>query len=303
MKPICFAPCLIILVGLFWPIIHSPVPNTGSEYQTQQNNFPFNPSTDFNSQNDLAADVLLSSHTCIREHGAIIRSATDKKKLALIFTGGDFSDGGSTIRKVLKEEKIPGSFFFTGDFYRNPSNSNLIFGLITEGHYLGPHSDKHLLYCSWKDREVTLITKQEFVKDIQDNYAVMARFGIERKKAVYFVPPFEWHNNKIADWARELGLTLINFTPGTLSTADYTTPDMANYKTSDLIYSSIVDYENKYPSGLNGFILLLHIGTHPDRKDKFYGQLANLIHYLIQRDYTFLRVDHLLKNCEWRTAF
>lgn len=298
MKPKCFAPCLIILVGLFWPNIHSPVLNTGSQFQTQQNNFLFNPSTDFNSQNDLAADVIPSSHTCIHEHGAILRSATDKKKLALIFTGGDFSEGGSAIRKVLKEERIPGSFFFTGDFYRNPSNSNLIVGLITDGHYLGPHSDKHLLYCSWKDREVTLITKQEFVKDIQNNYAIMTRFGIERKNAIYFVPPFEWYNATIADWAKELGLTLINFTPGTLSTADYTTPAMANYKASDLIYSSIIDYEKTSPYGLNGFILLLHIGTHPDRKDKFYDRLADLIHYLKQRDYTLLRVDHLLKNCE-----
>jgi peptidoglycan/xylan/chitin deacetylase (PgdA/CDA1 family) len=298
LKPKCFAPCLIILVGLFWPNIHSPVLNTGSQFQTQQNNFLFNPSTDVNSQNDLAADVLPSSHTCIHEHGAILRSATDKKKLALIFTGGDFSEGGSAIRKVLKEERIPGSFFFTGDFYRNPSNSNLIVGLITDGHYLGPHSDKHLLYCSWKDREVTLITKQEFVKDIQNNYAIMTRFGIERKNAIYFVPPFEWYNATIADWAKELGLTLINFTPGTLSTADYTTPAMANYKASDLIYSSIIDYEKTSPYGLNGFILLLHIGTHPDRKDKFYDRLADLIHYLKQRDYTLLRVDHLLKNCE-----
>jgi endoglucanase len=298
LKSTCFAPCLIILVGLFWPIIHSPVPNSGSHYQIQKNNFPFNPSIDINSQNDLAADVLPSSHTCIRELGAITRGDTEKKGLSLIFTGGDFSDGGSMIRKVLKEEQIPGSFFFTGNFFRNSSNANLISRLIADGHYLGPHSDRHLLYCSWEDRKETLITKQEFVKDIQDNYAAMARFGIERKKAVYFVPPFEWYNATIADWTRELGLTLINFTPGTLSTADYTTPAMANYKSSDLIYSSIIDYENTDPYGLNGFILLLHIGTHPDRKDKFYSRLVDLIHYLKQRDYTLLRVDHLLKNCE-----
>jgi endoglucanase len=292
-----------MLVGLFWPIIHSPVPNTGSQYQTQKNYAPFIPLIDFNSQNGLGANVPPSSQKCTREHGAIIRGTTDKKKLSLIFTGGDFSDGGSMIRKVLKEEQIPGSFFFTGDFYRNPSNTNLIFGLIADGHYLGPHSDRHLLYCSWEDRKKTLITKQEFGKDLQDNYDAMARFGIERKKAIYFVPPFEWYNASIADWTKELGLTLINFTPGTLSTTDYTTPAMANYKSSDLIYSSIIDYEKTSPFGLNGFILLLHIGTHPDRKDKFYGRLADLIHYLIQRDYTFLRVDHLLKNCEWRTAF
>lgn len=243
-------------------------------------------------------NVPWSSHKCLRELGAIIRGDTDNKRISLIFTGGDFSDGGSTIRRVLKEKQTPGSFFFTGDFYRNPSNSNLIIGLIADGHYLGPHSDKHLLYCSWEDRKETLVTKQEFANDIQNNYATMARFGIERKKAIYFVPPFEWYNATIANWAEDIGLTLINFTPGTLSNADYTTPAMPNYKTSDLIYSSIIEYEKTSPYGLNGFILLLHIGTHPDREDKFYSRLADLIHYLKQRDYTLLRVDHLLKGCE-----
>ena len=230
--------------------------------------------------------------------GAIVRGDIANKRISLIFTGGDFSDGGETIRHVLKEEQTPASFFFTGDFYRNPANANLIAGLIADGHYLGPHSDKHLLYCSWENREDTLVTKQEFVEDIQNNYAVMARFGIERKESIYFIPPFEWYNATIAEWAKELGLTLINFTPGTLSTSDYTTPGMANYKTTEEIYSSIIDYEKTSPYGLNAFMLLLHIGTHPDRKDKFYVRLADLIHYLKERNYTILRVDHLLEDCE-----
>lgn len=297
MRSFTFILSLIVLGGLFSPIIHFSGLCAGPHSQTQEYNSSFNPSIDLNLRNTPEVNVPPSSQKCIRDQQAIIRGAAGEKKLALIFTGGDFSDGGCVIRKTLKEERIPGSFFFTGDFYRNPSNSNLISGLISDEHYLGPHSDKHLLYCSWKKREKTLITKQDFVKDIQDNYAAMARFGIEEEKTTYFVPPFEWYNTTISHWARELGLTLINFTPGTLSTSDYTTPEMANYKTSDLIYDSIINYENKTPSGLNGFILLLHIGTHPNREDKFYTRLAQLIHYLKQSGYTFLRVDHLLKDC------
>jgi endoglucanase len=297
LKPITFILFLLVLLGLFCPVIQPG--RLCSEFFYLIPYKPlFNPSIDHYSAANLGLNIPQSSQKCFRELGAIIRGATDVKRVSLIFTGGDFSDGGSTIRRVLKEEQTPGSFFFTGDFYRNPSNSNLIFSLRADGHYLGPHSDRHLLYCSWEDREKTLITKQEFVKDIQDNYAVMARFGIERKKAIYFVPPFEWYNTTIAEWAKELGLTLINFTPGTLSTADYTTPSMGNYKMSNLIYSSIIDYEKTSPHGLNGFILLLHIGTHPDRIDKFYDRLTDLIHYLKQRGYTLLRVDHLLNNCK-----
>jgi endoglucanase len=268
-----------------------------SSYSAQHNPL-FAPCFPFHSIANTGIDFPFSQQKCFRELGAIIRGDKDSKSLSIIFTGGDFADGGSTIRKILKEEHIPGSFFFTGDFYRNSYNSNLIYGLIADGHYLGPHSDKHLLYCSWEDRNNTLVSKHEFVEDIQGNYAAMARFGIGGEKAIYFVPPFEWYNATIAEWTKELGLILINYTSGTLSTSDYTTPAMANYKSSDLIYSSIIDYEKTSPHGLNGFILLLHIGTHPDRTDKFYARLAELIRYLRQRDYTLLRVDHLLKNCE-----
>lgn len=269
---------------------------TAPSYSTPGNPL-FATSSKLDSKTNTEIDFSRILQKCSREFGAIIRGDKNNKSFSIIFTGGDFADGGSTIRKILKEEHILASFFFTGDFYRNPSNRNLVYGLIADGHYLGPHSDKHLLYCSWEDRKNTLVSKQEFVEDIQGNYEAMAPFGIEREKALYFVPPFEWYNATIAGWMKELGLILINFTPGTLSNADYTTPPMANYKSSDLIYSSIIDYEKTSPYGLNGFILLLHIGTHPDRKDKFYERLTTLIQYLRQRDYTLLRVDHLLKNC------
>lgn len=291
---------VLILIGvgyLFCPGFQSSSLSAEFFYPIQ-NQTAFDPSFDNNPEVEIRKTVPQSSHKCFREVGAIIRGDTNNKRVSLIFTGGDFSDGGSTIRRVLKEEHTLGSFFFTGDFYRNPSNSNLIIDLRADGHYLGPHSDKHLLYCSWEDRKETLITKREFVEDIQNNYEVMAGFGIERKTATYFIPPYEWYNATIADWAHELGVTLINFTPGTLSSADYTIPSMANYKPSDMIYSSIIDYEKTSSYGLNGFMLLLHIGTHPDRKDKFYYRLEDLIHYLKQRDYTLLRVDHLLKDCE-----
>jgi peptidoglycan/xylan/chitin deacetylase (PgdA/CDA1 family) len=109
------------------------------------------------------------------------------------------------------------------------------------------------------------------------------------------LPPYEWYNDTIAAWTKELGLQLINFTPGTRSTADYTTPEMKNYQSSEAIYNSIINYEQSKPSGLNGFLLLLHIGTDPKRTDKFYKCLPELIKYLKARGYQFQTVEQLLK--------
>lgn len=232
--------------------------------------------------------------TC--DQGGIIRGDTSSKRLALIFTGGSFADGGKHIRDVLKKKGVRAGFFFTGDFYRAPEFESLIHGLISDGHYLGPHSDKHLLYCDWNDRAKTLVGKEEFRKDLQDNYREMERFGIPRERAPYFIPPYEWYNAEIAGWARELGIVLFNFTPGTSSNADYTTPSMKEYLSSQAIYDRILGCEKKDPCGLNGFVLLLHVGTDPERTDRFYPRLEDLITELERRGYSFVRIDDLLKS-------
>ncbi len=54
-------------------------------------------------------------------HGAIIRGERNSKKIVLVFTGDEFADGGDYIANVLKQQHIHGSFFLTGNFYRNPN--------------------------------------------------------------------------------------------------------------------------------------------------------------------------------------
>jgi len=229
--------------------------------------------------------------------GATVRGDSLKKKIALVFTGDEFADGGEIIRKTLKANHIKASFFLTGNFYRNAKFKSLINRLKKDGHYLGPHSDKHLLYCDWNKRDSLLVTKQEFEVDLKSNYEELSRFGISKSDAPFFLPPYEWYNETIADWTNESGLSLVNFTSGTRSNADYTYPELGkSYKTSDEIFKSIVDYNESKPKGLNGFILLLHIGTDPRRTDKFYKQLPKLIEYLKQNGYELDKIDNLLSH-------
>jgi peptidoglycan/xylan/chitin deacetylase (PgdA/CDA1 family) len=230
----------------------------------------------------------------LRSRGAIIRGDTSQKKLALVFTGHEFADGANEITRVLKQENVKASFFFTGDFYRNIEFRDAIRRLKKDGHFLGAHSDRHLLYCDWTKRDSLLVTREEFRNDLLNNYREMQKFGIKKSDALFFLPAYEWHNDTIAAWTKELGLQLVNFTPGTRSNADYTTPSMKNYRTSEDIYSSIMSCEAKAP-GLNGFILLIHIGTDPGRVDKFYHKLPQLLKTLREKGYQFKTVNQLLK--------
>lgn len=212
----------------------------------------------------------------------------------MVFTGDEYGDGGHFIAQTLQQQKIKASFFLTGRFYRNAGFSLTISRLKKDGHYLGAHSDEHLLYCDWTKRDSLLVTEQQFKQDLLSNYEAMKKKGITKKQAPYFLPPYEWYNDSIAAWTKDLSLQLINFTPGTKSTADYTTPGMKNYRGSDEIYNSIIQYEKL--RGLNGFILLVHIGTDPKRTDKFYYRLPRLIKYLKAKGYQFQTVNQLLKT-------
>ncbi|HUH33394.1 MAG TPA: polysaccharide deacetylase family protein [Daejeonella sp.] len=224
-----------------------------------------------------------------------MRGDTLKKEIALVFTGDEFADGGTAILKTLKAEKVKSSFFLTGRFYSTPEFKPLISQLKTDGHYLGAHSDQHLLYCDWVKRDSLLVTHQQFSEDLKDNYMRMQEYGVQKADAFYFLPPYEWYNSAIADWTAKEGLQLVNFSPGTRSTADYTFPELGkSYRPSAEIFESIIAKEENDPNGLNGFILLIHIGTDPRRTDKFYNRLPELLKELKRRGYNFERIDEML---------
>lgn len=221
-------------------------------------------------------------------HGAIVRTDKSKRQINLVFTGHEFADGYKIIGKVLNAHKIKASFFFTGDFYRNKSYSTLIKKLISEGHYLGAHSNKHLLYAAWQNRDSTLISKSDFIEDLKMNYEEMRKFGISADGAPFFLPAYEWYNTEISKWSNELGLTLVCHSSGTNSNQDWTYPESnVKYFSSQKIIDGIMNYESEQPEGLNGFILLLHIGTDERRTDKLYYRLDEIISELKNRGYNF----------------
>ena len=82
----------------------------------------------------------------------------------------------------------------------------------------------------------------------------------------------------------------MNLTPGTGTDADYTTPGMGNYKSSEELISRLYNFEANSPDGLNGALVLIHPGTHPDRTDKLYLRLDEIIEYFSEKGYTFSKL-------------
>lgn len=198
--------------------------------------------------------------------GGIVRGDASQRAVAMVFTAHDHNDGGDSILSALDRHGVKGAFFFTGLFY--DSFPGDIEKIKAHGHYLGTHSNGHLLYMPWENRDSLLITKQEFMADMISAYDKMAKAGITQQVAPVFIPPYEYYNDSISVWAQEMGLQVVNFTPGTGTNADYTTPDMPNYRSSQKIYQQLLAYDDSL--GLNGHILLFHYGTDSLRADKYY---------------------------------
>jgi peptidoglycan/xylan/chitin deacetylase (PgdA/CDA1 family) len=231
----------------------------------------------------------LTTRSVIEKQGAVIRNDTTRKVVYLISSADEFGEGAGKILEILSEKGVKASFFLTGNFLRNPGFKIIVQKMRAGGHYIGPHSDRHLLYNAWEKRDSLLVTKEQFRKDLEDNLIELRQAGIKHRDIRFFLPPYEWYNRRIFEWSSEMKLQIINFTPGTGTNADYTTPDMAGYKSSDELMERLRRFEKSSRIGLNGAIILIHMGTHPDRTDKFYNRLGILIDELRSRGYEFGR--------------
>lgn len=235
------------------------------------------------------------------DRGAIVRGRNDQKVMALVYTGGDYADGGPVILSELQRRGLKASFFFTGDFLRRAEFKPLIERIRDEGHYLGAHSDKHLLYASEDSPPKLLVTRQEFDEDLTHNLVELERFGIPRARSLLFLPPYEQYTPEIAAWTTARGMLLINYTDGTRSNADYLEDDAPDFISADEIVKGILAKEEE-PDGLRGFLLLMHLGVGPERTDRLHDRLGGLLDELTRRGYRFVRVDELLPPSVWPAA-
>ena len=231
------------------------------------------------------------------DEGAIVRGDKRRKHISLVFTADDHADGADRIIATLNKNGIKAGFFFTGRFF--DLYPDVVERLVNDGHYVGSHSYGHLLYCSWENRDSLLVTKQQFVDDIGKSYEVLSRYGITPQQAPWFIPPYEWHNATVAAWAREMGLQLINFSPGTASSMDYTYPGIEreggnSYRDNRWLWDRIMHCEKQ--NTLNGHLLMIHLGTDERRVEKFYDRLPALIKELKRRGYQFVSIPEILNT-------
>lgn len=223
-----------------------------------------------------------------RDQGGIVRGDRTRKEISLVFTGGDHADGVAAILHACRSQGVPASFFLTGAFLAK--HPEAVRAIVRDGHLVGPHSDQHLLYAPWSDRSKSIVSEAQFKADLRKNVEDLDSLGA--KRSPYFLPPFEWFNADQVRWSQDLGLTLINFTPGSGSNRDYIPESDPKFQSSQAIVDGILSFESRSPDGMNGFLLLLHAGSL--RQDKVHDRLESLLIELKRRGYRFVTLDDLL---------
>lgn len=228
---------------------------------------------------------------CLYRQGGIVQGDPSRRRVCLIFTADAWADGAEAVINTLREKNVQAGFFLTGRFYEQyPA---VVRRLVSEGHYVGSHGYAHLLYFPWGGGPMA-VSEKEFRADMQRSYALMRRFGIRKRQAPYFIPSYEHYNDTVSQWARRMGLQVLSYTAGSGSNADYTIPSMQNYRSSDSLQRCILRYEAEY--SLAGHFMLLHLGTHPERTDKFYHRLPWLIDELRSRGYQLVGVRQMIEE-------
>lgn len=224
-------------------------------------------------------------------YDCVVRINPDKKDIYLVFTADSLFQGAETIVKTLKKKKIKGSFFFTGNALRLEEHKDMIEKIIKDGHYVGGHSDSHMLYAEWSNRDSLIVTYDQILEDIKANARELEKFGVSKENSSWFLPPYEYYNRESVQLTESLGYKVLNYTPGTATPADYTTPSMKSYKSSQQLIDKLYAFEKQ--NGLNGAIILIHPGVAEERADRLYNRLGEIIEELKLRGYSFKSLNEI----------
>jgi peptidoglycan/xylan/chitin deacetylase (PgdA/CDA1 family) len=173
---------------------------------------------------------------------------------------------------------------------------DLVRRMAGEGHVIGNHtfSHPHLTAVSFNGRNATLAgVTEEFLKSQLGRTNELFKLIAGRAMAPYWRAPFGEINRQILKWGRDAGYTHVFWSPH-LDTLDWVaSPEDPLFRTPQQILASILSREARQPGGVDGGIVLMHLGSERDNEMRADRILPDLISKLKARAYTFASVDEV----------
>lgn len=132
----------------------------------------------------------------LEKNGAYYADHSGDKDIYLTFDNGYEQGHTADILDVLKEEKVPATFFVTGHYVKD--RPDLVKRMANEGHIIGNHSYHH--------PDFTIINKDTIKKELDELEASVAKIT-DQKKLQYLRPPRGTFSQNTLQWTKELGYT------------------------------------------------------------------------------------------------
>jgi peptidoglycan-N-acetylmuramic acid deacetylase len=202
----------------------------------------------------------------LAKYDAFYLGNPNKKEIYLTFDNGYENGYTAKILDVLKEKKVPATFFVTGHYL--DTAPDLVKRMVKEGHIVGNHS--------WHHPDLTQVSNERLRKELESVRKKTEELT-GQKGMMYLRPPRGIFSERTMAVARELGYYHVFWS---LAFVDWQTNNQKGWKYA---------YDNIMKQIHPGAVLLLHT-VSKDNADA----LAKVIDDLRKQGYTFKSLDDLM---------
>lgn len=221
---------------------------------------------------------------------------THKKRLAFTFDGGSTATHTEEILLILRENHIRCTMFLTGKFMEK--YPDLVKDILKDGHEIGNHTYNHphlTTYSENKHHHTQEYVDKAFLrKQLLKTDSIF--YGISGSHLQpFWRAPFGEYNNRILTWAAEEGYLHIRWTSG-FDSFDWVDDQSSKlYRTPQQFFLHFEEENKIRQQGLNGIIVLMHLGSHRDH-DHIFEALPEIIRFVQNKGYTLVRISDLLRE-------
>ncbi len=219
-----------------------------------------------------------------------------QKTIAFTFDGGSDDAHTREILQTLREQNVRCTLFLTGKFMEQ--HPDLVKQMLRDGHEIGNHTYSHPHLTTYADnrRQETRpeVTFRFLKRQLTRTDSIFHLITGEHLKP-YWRAPYGEFNPQILTWAAQIGYLHIHWTRG-FDTYDWVTDASSRlYRTPQQIFSNIMNQEKQRRTGLNGIIVLMHLGSHRNNNHIF-EILPELIRAVRKKGYSIGTISELLAS-------
>lgn len=251
-----------------------------------------------------AAPPILSKDQLSTLPLSVVNGTLSKKVVSLTFDGGSYNNATSQILDTLASRGVTATMFLTGQFMKR--HRQTVKEILAAGHEIGNHTMSHPHLTSWAQnrRHTTLtgVTRSMIGSQLTEANSVFRSITGEDLAPLWRAPYGE-KNKQICSWALSYGFIHIAWKQGRTWSEGYDSNDWVpdqdtpGYHPPQAVYEKYMRLAGEEPDGMNGGILLFHLGTARKKPEQqVHRILGKLIDGFHEKGYQIVPTTVLLEK-------